>query len=287
MTTTNPAITSPIIQGVKFGDNMQRVMAEALLANAVVIGGIKYLEIPTEMLTLEAMYQRVDRGHSKAIAAKWDRCKAGVLLVSYRNGVFYVIDGQHRMIGGKIAGESSLTCQVYENLTIAQEAFIFGSQMEDTRKLTAQERFNAMLVARRQQELDICTICQRYNIVILPIHPSEKPVLKGLCATEKAYRVYGTECLEFIFSTIKAASWHMVKGAYSDLMIGALRNIYANHRNDLDYAKTKIAAVLEHTDLDIVRAKALCAYIGRGNAGAVTALLERCISMGESVALAS
>lgn len=286
MTSINPTITAPIINGIKFGDNMQKVMAEALLKNAVVIGDIKYLEIPVEMLILEPLYQRVDRGHSKAIAAKWDRRKAGVLLVSYRNGVFYVIDGQHRKTGGELAGERSFTCQVYEGLTIAQEAYIFGSQMEDTRKLTAQERFNAMLVARRQQELDISNICQHYNIVILPMYPSERPVLKGLCAVEKAYHVYGIECLEFIFSTIKSAGWHMVKGAYSDLMISALRNIYANHRNNLDWVRTKIAVAIEHTDLDLVRAKALCAYIGRGNAAAVTALLERCISMGESVALA-
>lgn len=79
----------------------------------------------------------------------------------------------------------------------------------------------------------------------------------------------------------------MVKGAYSDLMISALRNIYANHQNELDFAKAKLAAALEHADLDIVRARALCAYVRRGNTGAVTALLERCVSMGESVALAS
>lgn len=287
MNTTSipPTINPPIIRGISFGDNAQRVMAEALIKNAVVIGGIKYLEIPIGMLALEPLYQRVDRGHGRAIAAKWDRKKAGVLLVSYRNGTFYIIDGQHRKIGAEIAGETSLTCQVYEGLTIAQEAFIFGSQTEDTRKLTAQERFNAMLVAGQQQEVDISTICGKYNIVILPLHPSEKPVLKGLCATGNAYRVYGGDCLEFIFSTIRAAGWHMVRGAYTALMIETLRNIYANHQHNLDFAKAKLAAALEHTDLGIVRARALCAYVGRGDSRAVTALFEKCIAAGNPISL--
>lgn len=266
------------IKNVTFAKDAQKMMGDALMANAKVINGVKYLEIPLQMLTIQTLYQRHNKGHEKAIAAQWDKRKAGVITVSYRDGVFYIIDGQHRFLAANIVGEESMTCQVYENLTIEQEAEIFGSQMENVVKLNTSETFRAMLVAKHEKETEIANICKKYNLVIMPNENGEKPVLKALKAAENSYRIYGRKCLEFTFDIIKQSGWHNERNAYSEVMVISLRNVFANHQNDLKSAKIILIRFLEHINFDLLKAKACCTYIGRGNSGAVTSLFEKLIS---------
>jgi hypothetical protein len=278
MKTTTKQTKSEKVTNVTFAKDAQKMIGDALLANAKTIGGIKYLEIPISMLTIDHAYQRPSKRHVKSIAAKWDKNKAGVLIVSYRDSNFYIIDGQHRYLAAQIVGEENMTCQVYENLTIEQEAEKFGSQKENVVNLSTIDTFRANLVAKHQQEVDILKLCKKYNITILPTDKNEKPVLRALKSVESSYKTYGKECLEFTFDIIKKAGWHNEKNAYSKPMIIALRNIYASHNDNVNYAQNMIIQLLEHINYDLLKSRACCTYIGREDSSALTAMFEKYIS---------
>lgn len=69
----------------------------AILENAHNIGGKKFATIPVSEIKIDAGYQRRLREKVNKMVANWDYNLCDVVLVSYRNNKFYVIDGQHRV----------------------------------------------------------------------------------------------------------------------------------------------------------------------------------------------
>ena len=69
---------------------------DTILRNVPEIGGLKFAEIPVDLLRVPATYQRPQHGHEKEIARQWNKKKAGALVVSYRDGQLYV--GIHTLL---------------------------------------------------------------------------------------------------------------------------------------------------------------------------------------------
>lgn len=83
-------------------------------------------------------------------------------VISYReNGRPYCVDGQHRVHALKeILGENGeWRCRVYRNLTLAEEARIFGSQ-DDRLETTPLQRYHAGLIAGRSPYVEIAEIVE-------------------------------------------------------------------------------------------------------------------------------
>lgn len=65
--------------------------------------------LPTGHLRIDPSYQRdVNEPRIKRMAAAWDDRRADTLTVSARDGSFYVLDGQHRLLAARMAGIASM-----------------------------------------------------------------------------------------------------------------------------------------------------------------------------------
>lgn len=96
------------------------------------------------------LYQRgVQRKRVEQIAANFNEYTANEPKVSYRNGKFYVTDGQHTiearilLNGGK---GLLILCKVYTGLTVQQEALFFAEQNGFSAPLTAGIKLRAKIV---------------------------------------------------------------------------------------------------------------------------------------------
>lgn len=274
MSNANVNVNEITNTNVKIVPSAQGILIETLLRNIPSVGGIKFAEIPLSLLTVHPTVQRERRGHEKKIAAQWDKRKAGAILVSYRDGYLYIIDGQHRYWAAQLAGENSIACQVYEGLTEADEAMIFGKQDEIKVRLRTVEKLSALYKGGDSATVTLKEICDKYNIVLLPQDPDERPILRGIRVTITALRLHGREGLEWIFETIRKSGWHMVNGAYSEPMIGALRSVYANHRHDLDRTQERLVKMLKPVTYDMVAAHATVKYVNRTKTLAISSLME-------------
>lgn len=80
----------------------------------------------------------------------------GYPVLSYRDGMYYVIDGQHRLAAARIFGfgNDQFQCEVYEGLTQEDEAEMFLERNESTPVL-AFDKFKAGVHAQRPEELSI------------------------------------------------------------------------------------------------------------------------------------
>ena len=103
----------------------------------------KQLEVPRGSYQRELNVKRV-----RKIAARFDPRLVNPPKVSYRNGHYYVFDGQHTIAvlkllnGGK---DLMIRCIVYTGMTESEEALLFAQQTGESAKLTPGDRMRAMI----------------------------------------------------------------------------------------------------------------------------------------------
>jgi len=108
------------------------------------IGSFEWLH--KEELLIDPVYQRgVSDQRALAIARTWKWEAVGVLIVAARDGMFYVIDGQHRLLAAKRRADiTTLPCRVFENVN---EAKVFLDCNVQRRPLKSLEKFAAQLMS--------------------------------------------------------------------------------------------------------------------------------------------
>lgn len=97
------------------------------------------------------------KAHGDRIAADLNLNKLGYPIINHRDGIFWVMDGQHRMYALKQNGfgdKDALDCEVYEDLTDAEMAEIFLGR--DARKpIPLYDKFHVGCTAGHRRERDI------------------------------------------------------------------------------------------------------------------------------------
>src|SRR3990167_2369616 len=111
------------------------------------------MRIPPALVTQREFRQ----AHGDRIAADLDLNKIGFPIINHRDGIYWVLDGQHRVYALKQFGFSDkdvLECEVYEDLTDAEMADIFLGR--DARKAIAPyDKFHVACTAGRKRETDV------------------------------------------------------------------------------------------------------------------------------------
>ncbi len=92
-------------------------------------------------------YQRKSKSNQvQKIVKEFDEHIANEPKVSYRNGRYYVFDGQHTIAARKLRNNNqdlNVLCKVYYGMTEMQEALLFAEQTGETRDLTPGEQLRA------------------------------------------------------------------------------------------------------------------------------------------------
>lgn len=253
----------------------RQMATESILRNANLIDNVKRAMIPIPLLSY-AQYQRpcnMNKVHK--IADAWDDYRASEIVVSYRGGEFYVVDGQHTVKAATYAGKSALYCKIYENLTFEEEAALFVDLNLMRTPVSNAHRYRALICAGANAALELENLCKEFGIVTMPKCRGDQPVLRSLRTAQYTIRVCGVEGLRWAFEVIQEANWQMERGAYTETMLLTLRALYKSHICELERTKNRLVALLEHVSFDLLCAKANITYLGRGRQRALVALLEK------------
>ena len=101
------------------------------------------VEVPRET------YQRgFNPQRAQKIAATFDERIANEPKISYRNGRYYVFDGQHTIAARKLRNggkDLPIKCRVYFDMTEQDEALLFAQQFGESAPLSAGARLRALL----------------------------------------------------------------------------------------------------------------------------------------------
>lgn len=94
-------------------------------------------------------YQReLNEGRVAKIVASFNELVANEPKVSFRDGRYYIFDGQHTVAARIVLNGNKhlpILCKVYEGLTAKDEAFLFATQNGEEAKPTSGERMRAWI----------------------------------------------------------------------------------------------------------------------------------------------
>lgn len=209
-------------------------LAQSIVDGAVSICGIKVASIPVDLLEVDESYQRDTHDVQELIP--FDKKKCGFILVSFRNGKFYIIDGQHRYLAAKFLGIASLPCIILIE-TQEDEALIFSGQDIGKKKLTPYDTFKANIasgkesVPRVKTDMEINRICSSHGIRIIRAtrYTRNDKILRSLAEARRIVNSNGVDCFEWIINTICSTNWDTCPISYTQEILRMLKHYYTNN----------------------------------------------------------
>lgn len=138
------------------------------------------------------------------LAKDFDPDKMGFIHVSFRDGWYYVIDGQHRRAAAiqYLGSDQQVQCHVYEGLTNEQEAQLF-LDLNRQRQQGAMSKYKVALTAGAPVESDVDRIARGLNLKIGSSAQLEE--ISCVSALLAAYRKRGPGPLSFALRVIRDA----------------------------------------------------------------------------------
>lgn len=150
----------------------------------------RVMEVALGKMTVSGRIQR-DLNNSRVdyLRAHLDLDDLGLPVLNYRDGKFYIVDGQHRVKAviewlGDGWELQKIQCRVYENLSEKEEADMFD-RLNDVLRVSAFAKFKTRLTALRPIETDIERIVRNLGLCI-----SKDDVPGGISCVSVLVKVY-------------------------------------------------------------------------------------------------
>jgi hypothetical protein len=164
-----------------------------------------------------------------------------VIDVSYRDGKYFVVDGQHRVAALKIIGEKSAMCKVHQGLTYEEEAVLFIRLNKDRKGQTALSIFNSLFEAKDAMATAIKQIVELSGFY-LPSSDTHKRgnMIVAVSSLQHIYRNIGADGLQRELELIKK-TWPSISEAVDRrILLGLYAFIkqYGKDFKDGDFIKT-------------------------------------------------
>lgn len=187
------------------------------------VPNVHFEQIPIKNLVSNQEYQRnLSQLHIKRTADHFDLYQINPVKVSRRNGINYVINGQHTIeIVAEVSGsrDTPVWCMVYDDLEYQQEADVFANQQKYVKKLLPYEIFMANVEAGNDKQLIIKALVESFD---LRISSNSRPGAVCCIATlEDIYNKYGYDVLQRVLR-LCVITW---EGEPDSLSSGYLRGI--------------------------------------------------------------
>lgn len=128
---------------------------------------IAKMRVPPALVT----QRQFRKAHGDRIAADLDLDKLGYPILNHRDGIFWVLDGQHRIYAMKENGFETydLQCEVYEGLTDAEMADIFIGR-DARRAISSFDKFHIACTAGYPRETAILRAVETQGVKISRDH---------------------------------------------------------------------------------------------------------------------
>ena len=154
--------------------------------------------IPIQNLVSSQEYQRgLSPSQVDNAAANFDLHQINPVKVSRRDGVNYVVNGQHTIeIVAQVSGsrECPVWCMIYDDLSYQHEADVFANQMKFVRPLRPYEIFMANIEVGNEKQLLIRDLVESYSLSIGTTR--SYGVIAAVSSVESIYDKFGYHVLD-------------------------------------------------------------------------------------------
>lgn len=218
--------------------------------------------------TLEHGYARpLNTRRKNKLVSEWDAQAVGILLLSLRNnGLFAVIDGQHRMEAASTLGLKALDAYVYIDLSLQDEARLYR-KFGDYLRQTARDRYIAALAEGQPEIVAINRILATRG---LHVTPGGGQVQNGVQAIESVLYVaqkFGPTILRSTIDLIHDAFGGEPR-AYVGNSIKGTAHFLARFRESASFKRARLIDRMRRIGLDGVEQKGMHVYaLDKGDHG--------------------
>jgi len=218
--------------------NTEKPIAETRYTEGSIADWTEMRNLPVGDLQIDPNYQRdLDMGWAQEIANRFKPDLLEVIQVSYRDGEFHVIDGQHRKRGVEIRFHDPnypVACKVYYGLTEAEESELFYLFNKCKKKMTDKSMMKAQAFFGEEEVSNFLRITKEEGFIIDPVE--RKSCKYGILAVKKArtcYQALGAEAYARMLRLIRL-TWEGERWSLSHNMLGGMARLIAVYGEDLD-----------------------------------------------------
>ena len=196
-------------------------------------------DLSTAKLTSGLPYQRpVETEDVDKLIAKWNPCLLTPIVVSFRDGNFNVVDGQHRIAAmRKMAGGGDVTvpCIIYTGLTYEQEAELYYMLDQTRGKLRLGHATKALVESGADAE--IIDVKQRVEdagfVWALDKPTGEAFEVEATRAVINAYRLLGGAAFSRLLVLLDS-TWHGASISLRASMLSGMALFLKTYETELD-----------------------------------------------------
>ena len=183
-----------------------------------------------------ADYQRVPTAAEMEKFTPWNELKCDPLKISFRDGRYWVFDGQHRLTalknlnGGK---DLMVKCLVYYGLTHDDEAWLFAHQDEGKSKVYTNQKLRSSFLGHEEKVVQFKKLIEKVGF---NIDFTSSPAPNKISACAKAYGIFEkTTCAEFslILRVIRNA-WDGQPKSLKPEILGGMYELFKAHAGEIN-----------------------------------------------------
>ena len=163
----------------------------------------------------------------ESIVKKFDINRMRPIDVSYRDGEYWVFDGQHRANAYLIMGYTEIPAIVHYGLTYEDEAYLFARQQEEVGAVNCNHKWNALTEAKDPEVMDIIRLCKAWGFTVLEKNNKGNNI-KCVKTLRDLYKEFGPQKLGSILMSIKEA-WNYMDHSTDVAIIGGIARLVRNY----------------------------------------------------------
>lgn len=211
-----------------------------------------YERLSVDVLKI-ADYQlpRLQIARAKSIAKDFNSHKLGVLTVSFRDGHYFVVDGQHRLVAAKMVGFKDLMCMILEGLTYEDEALLFATQDDKVKNVMINHKFSALIEAKNPTALKIKSIVESAGLELSFRGYKSNNQIIAIATIQTIFKQYGEFGLYKVCKLIKD-TWNGKPLSLDKNIINGVYFFIKTYETDMD-DKMFVKKLTEVEPLVIIR----------------------------------
>ena len=213
---------------------MSAAKAAALdLNNKYKLSSIGVTMLPISKLSMGKYQKDLNIERVKRIVEKFDIHRMRPIDVSFRDGEYWVFDGQHRANAYYLMGLNEIPAVIHKGLTYQEEAYLFARQQEDVGSVNTNHKWNALREAGDPETMDIIKLCKDWGFVVLQRNNHGNNI-KCVKTLRDLYREFGPEKLGTILMCVKN-SWQYMDHSTDVAIIAGIAKLARAYPDKFDF----------------------------------------------------
>lgn len=215
----------------------------------------EYRDLRPSQVVADPLYQRpLDQKRVERIAKEFDGDLFNEPKVSYRDGKYWVFNGQHSIAAWRAFhnGQDKLVrCKVFRGMTWLEECDAFMQQNGISKDPTTNEKLNAAFNSKNPDVVDMVNKCALCGFVV-DFRLSKTPTrIVAVSSLFRAYKKLGPDAFLDMMTAIKEA-WYGDADAVSQQILSGMASFYKTYYGNFK-RENLVNSLKKKTPCEIIR----------------------------------